>query len=293
MNPRLIRLESARRLVAVADLHACAEALYVTLVDRGLCREVAGGLRWSAAPGTCLAVVGDFIDGPAGAAGTWRVLRGLAMLEREAAQAGSWVIALLGNHETDLLSGQWSLCPGRAQLAHTLGLPGREGLATWSALAAAPEALDLDFPGALATWLASRPMVATIGGVAMVHGGPTPAWLEYLAGDSCVERALHRAIEDQGLGHPLFGSGADSLLAACEPGGTEPPVFAGDPGLVRSFLHGLSCTGPLLVGHNPFLPPVHGIIPLDAGLRHGSGRVRVADLQLPSRRLEVLELEVQ
>ncbi len=265
----------ARRLVALSDIHADGEALRVALVGSGLCEETAVGLVWSAAPGTVLVVVGDFIDGPTGAIGVWRVAAGLRRLEIAAAAAGSEVVVLLGNHETDLLGGAWSLCGGRPQLAASLGL--------------SADGSPSQHP--LGAWLATRPLVAIIGGCVLVHGGPTHAWENWAQPFESFQAALESLCAQHGLGHPLVGNGPESILAAAAPRAL--PAFATDGSLRQRFVAGWGGSGLLLVGHHAGIPGTPDLVPLDGGLRHGSRRVRVADVDLVSGRVSVVDLPLE
>lgn len=86
-----------------------------------------------------------------GAVLSWHTITHMMRLEQEAAEAGSQVIVLQGNHEVDLLAGRRQWFPGqKALLAELLGA----GDARWK-------------------WLAERPLIAVAGPVLAMHGGPT------------------------------------------------------------------------------------------------------------------------
>jgi diadenosine tetraphosphatase ApaH/serine/threonine PP2A family protein phosphatase len=285
----------ATRLVAIGDLHANAIALRRCLILGGVCRETEDGLAWSAPPGTCVVFTGDYLDGPAGPAGEHRVLRGLLRIEAEARRHQGSVIALLGNHESDLLGGAWCLCAGRAQQSVAFGLPERERLPRWTCdMRREPVVATADSPPpVVASWLACRPLVAVVGDCVLVHGGPTPAWEDQLRSHTNPEAALEGALEARGLAHPLFATSVDSLLAAADPDRRDPPLFAGDEALRCRFLDAFGARGPLLVGHNPWVTAANGLVPLDSGLKPGSDRIRVAVVDLTSGRCEVRQTSLQ
>ncbi len=188
-----------------------------------------------------------------GALLAYETLRCLAALD--ASPAGGGCLMLRGNHENDLLRAapRW-FAEQKRWLRALLGLPAE----VWRASAALPGARHMHSLERLAegrpllAWLLHAPILAQVGPVLAVHGGP-PARLFGAqaagAGPATAEELCERldAALAAGPEHPLLREGA-SLLA---PDGPEDDPQR-SPELVHGLLQLFGATT-LAVGHNPFL----------------------------------------
>ncbi|WP_205478955.1 metallophosphoesterase [Sphingomonas arenae] len=97
LSPSPAQAES-RRIVAVGDLHGDWDAWQAIARAAGL---IDGRDRWQGGR-TILVQMGDVVDrGP----DSLRIVRHLQQLQREAPRAGGQVIALIGNHEAMMMTG--------------------------------------------------------------------------------------------------------------------------------------------------------------------------------------------
>ncbi|HYM84283.1 MAG TPA: metallophosphoesterase [Candidatus Dormibacteraeota bacterium] len=156
-----------------SDFHGQLGAVDRLLAGAGLSD---GADRWIAAPRSALVVTGDVVDrGP----DSLRLVRRLASLRRQAAEAGGLVAILEGNHEAQVLGG----LGGEPEIFQALMMFG--GGATLLSVGMRPE----EWEGRTAEELAARveelapDLVPTLwtfapyarwGDVLLVHGGPVP-----------------------------------------------------------------------------------------------------------------------
>jgi 3',5'-cyclic AMP phosphodiesterase CpdA len=97
-----VRMPDDASVWVFADVHGVRSGLFAALVEAGIA-DIDGA--WIAPPGTALVGLGDYIDRGADSAG---VVKLLTSLQVEAAEAGSSVVLVRGNHEqmlVDLLHG--------------------------------------------------------------------------------------------------------------------------------------------------------------------------------------------
>jgi hypothetical protein len=203
-----------------------------------------------------------------GALDTLETLRGFMALER--CSAGR-VLCLLGNHDLDLLRGNYNYF--RRQKSYLLALLGlsperialhaRVGLSFAELADAAPEL----------AWLVRRPLLAVGAEIVAVHGGPTRALIDRLPalGINSIDQLgawLDAAWEVPD--HDAFREGA-SLLSPDQP--EDDFIFGA--GLRRTFL-GLAKAKLLAVGHSAFLHANHfepilladgQVLKLDTGMK--------------------------
>ena len=183
LNP-VRQSETARRIVAVGDVHGSAEGLTATLVRAGL---IDAKQRWTGGKATFVQT-GDVMDrGP----GVRAALDLLMALEPQAAAAGGRVQVLLGNHEVmNLIADTRDATPEifrsfadgdseskrekAFQAAARIAPKGSLDKAAW--LAEHPigyveyrEALKPN--GRYGRWLRSKPILAEIDGSVFMHGG--------------------------------------------------------------------------------------------------------------------------
>lgn len=143
------------RIVAVGDIHGDLDALLRILQGTGLI-DARG--QW-AGRGCHLVLLGDLVDRGTDSVA---VMSYVMDLQRQAAQAGDRLDALLGNHELMVVQGEYHYM--RAAEAATLA-DFRHG---------ALRGPDAVFRGESpwARWLRGRPTLLKVGQTAFVHGGP-------------------------------------------------------------------------------------------------------------------------
>lgn len=170
-------------------------------------------------------------------------------LQAEAEAGGSRLICLLGNHDLDLLRGEFiyfdeekrcllALCgvpPERIDAHAEGGIPLDELCATSAELA----------------WLAGLPLLACGAGVVAVHGGPTRALVDSLDADGIA------ALDDLGLALDAARARGFSDSAFAEGTSLFSPDAPRDDAvhdrdLLRRFLR-LAGAETLAVGHSPFI----------------------------------------
>ncbi|GEJ56581.1 metallophosphoesterase [Anaeromyxobacter diazotrophicus] len=147
-------------LWAVSDVHGRLKELGALLVASRLAIRRGPTVAWNAQRGRMLLVVaGDLVDGGPDSVG---VVLLLERLQREAADAGSRVVALMGNHEAKLLAHPRSATPelmaSAALHRAELGLPQRF----------APRALQATPFG---EYLRALPIAAFVGSWLFAHAG--------------------------------------------------------------------------------------------------------------------------
>ncbi len=168
------RLQAAKRVVAVGDVHGDLAAFEEALVLAGVTDE---GGNWAGGD-TIFVQTGDLLDRGDDEP---EILMLLERLEDQASQAGGTVVVLNGNHETMNVRGD-------------LRYVTPEGFSDFEAI----EGLDVDRPGfervpedkraRLAAFLPGGPvarllshhnMVAIVGDSVFVHGGVLPGHVDY------------------------------------------------------------------------------------------------------------------
>jgi hypothetical protein len=147
-------------LWAVSDVHGRLEELGALLVASRLAIRRGPTIAWNPERGRVLLVVaGDLVDGGPDSVG---VVLLLERLQREAANAGSRVVVLMGNHEAKLLAHPRSATPelmaSAALHRAELGLPPRF----------APRALQAT---AFGEFLRDLPIAAFVGSWLFAHAG--------------------------------------------------------------------------------------------------------------------------
>ncbi len=215
-NDSTYRVDSARRVVAFADVHGAYDELVSLLQAQGILdRE----LRWSGGD-TQLVSLGDLVDrGPA----SRRVLDLLMRLEGEARAAGGAVHVLLGNHEVMNLAGDLRYVSAEEYAA--FAGPEDDALRerAWKRRlerepGADRAAFDARHPagwfshrqafspmGRYGAWLLTRPFVLVVNDTAFVHGGLPPRVAEL--GLEETNRGLHRELADYLPAWPEFAEG--------------------------------------------------------------------------------------
>jgi hypothetical protein len=161
------------RVVAVGDVHASYHNLLKVLTMTGLL-DPSG--HW-AGGSTFFVQLGDILDRGVEAR---PVLDLLMRLEKEARPAGGRVIVLLGNHDVMNILGDLSAVqPAEYEEWKAAGQPFDEAANRQKILVETPpgyveRAQALSATGEYGQWLRGRDVVATVNGVAFLHGGLTP-----------------------------------------------------------------------------------------------------------------------
>ena len=184
----------------------------------------------------------------------------LLRLQVRAREVGSEVLILRGNHEQDLLRGSFRWFAGQKEML--LLLMGADPL-DLSSLGEQPPQERASLLEGLARCvpllgrLSALPVIARVGRIAVVHGGPPARLIRRLEVERIRDldglRDLLQAGLDAGPDHPLWDEGK-SLLS---PDGLEddPVAF---PLLVLRFLEVLEADL-LVLGHSPFLGFPRGV----------------------------------
>ena len=143
------------RLVAVGDIHGDLDALLRILQGAGLVDALG---QW-AGRGCHLVLLGDLVDRGTDSVS---VMSYVMDLQRQAAQAGDRLDALLGNHELLVAQGEYHY------------LRAAEAAALAGFRLGALRGPDAVFRGdsAWARWMRGRPTLLKVGQTAFVHGGP-------------------------------------------------------------------------------------------------------------------------
>ena len=170
------------RVIAIGDLHGDREAALAVFRMAGVI-DAEG--HWAAGAAT-LVQTGDTTDRGPDSKGVIDLLR---QLQPEAAAAGGRVVALLGNHETMNLLGDWRYVSP-------------EDLAGFGGSEARKAALGPD--GDYGRWLRERGIVAKVGDAVFVHGGVTPSFAS--AGVDGINARAKRALAAGDRTDPVFGS---------------------------------------------------------------------------------------
>jgi hypothetical protein len=191
-------IETAERIVAIGDVHGAYDAFVTILREAGL---VDGRARWTGGRAT-LVQLGDVVDR---GADSRKVLDLLRRLEREAERGGGRVIALVGNHETmrmigdfrDVSAGEYAAfrspdSSGLRDAAYEVVLAenmarARAAKAEFDQGAFRKQFFD-ETPlglvemvrafgpaGEYGEWLRRHHAIARINGIVFVHGGVSPA----------------------------------------------------------------------------------------------------------------------
>jgi hypothetical protein len=188
-----------------------------------------------------------------GASLAWLAVRGLMRLEAEAAAAGARAVALLGNHEVDLLSGRllWFAAQKRLLLRFGGFAEPDEVIARLRAAPGPDEAREILAPAPELAWIAALPLAARAGPLLLLHGGPTRAATDEIEArgvDSA--ESLARWLTEQArapFGGPFFAEGA-SILSP----GRAADDFVAEEALLTPWLAAARADF-LVVGHSPFL----------------------------------------
>ncbi len=218
-------------LWAVSDVHGRLEPLEQLLVAAGLAARGEGGLRWNAAARRqLLVVVGDCIDGGPDSVA---VVLLLAQLQHEAADAGSRVVVLLGNHEAAFLAN-----PNANATRELLSSARRARLGPRQGM----RPLEL-YESEFGRYLRRLPVAAFIGSWLFAHGG----YLDAEPDPTALRAYLVRVERDQAAGRWREGglAGPGSILAF-----HRWWADAGRLAQMRRSLDALGLNG-LLIGHDP------------------------------------------
>jgi hypothetical protein len=189
------RVDTDGRVVAISDVHGAYDAMVTTLQNVGI---LDADLAW--AGGTArLVIVGDLLDrGPRSRDAMDLLMR----LEGEAQAAGGYVHVLIGNHESMNMIGDLRYVSKEEYAAFAADETEEQRqrwLAAYARRLAAPqddanirEKFDTQFPagyfalreafspnGYYGRWLLQKPIIAVINGTAFVHGGLSPAVVDY------------------------------------------------------------------------------------------------------------------
>ncbi len=169
-------------------------------------------------------------------------------LESRCNTAGARLVCLVGNHEADLIRGNF--CHARRQKIYFLALLGleAEAIEQHATVGVAPPLLRTLAPEL--AWLLDRPLMALAKGVLAVHGGPVQNLvlvLDALGIPDLDTLAQHlEEARDAGYDHPLTREGGSIL----SPGPGDDAVRR--PALARRMLD-LAEAHTLALGHSPFL----------------------------------------
>lgn len=182
------RFDDVDRVVAIADIHGAYDAMVATLKSAEILSE---DLTWAGGQ-SHLVIVGDILDrGPKSRAAMDLLMR----IEGEAVAAGGQVHALIGNHESMILTGDMRYVSA-AEYAAFSDEEDADERDRWFDLYVGrmgEDATDLrarfdkDFPqgyfamrrafradGKYGQWLLQKNIIAVINGTAFVHGGLSP-----------------------------------------------------------------------------------------------------------------------
>ena len=247
-------------LWAISDVHGHRDELERLLVASRLAVRTGPGLSWNPASRRQLLVVaGDLIDGGDDSVGVTLLLE---RLQREAAESGSAIVVLLGNHEAAFLAdprtADRKLLDSAAAHAGELGLRRR----------VTPERLDASPFG---EFLRRLPVAAVVGTWLFAHAGCIQAeeaagglrpYLDHLRDAAARgDRSAYAALLDR-----------DSLVACHGWSRAERPRAK-----MRRRLDALGLSG-LVIGHDPEALGIVGtmavhrdgwLLKLDAGLKLG------------------------
>ncbi len=167
-------ITGAPRVVAVGDVHGSYDQLVRVLTMAGL---LDGSAHWAGGKGVFVQV-GDILDR---GIETRPVLDLLMRLEKEARPTGGRVIVLLGNHDVMNILGDLSAVqPEEYELwKEPVTAGSKSSSAETRRIDQTPpgfveRAQALSASGEYGQWLRGRDVVATVNGVAFVHGGLTP-----------------------------------------------------------------------------------------------------------------------
>jgi hypothetical protein len=268
-------IRTSERVVAVGDVHGAYDNFVAILRAAGL---LDGRERWIG--GRALLVqTGDVLD--RGAASR-KVVDLLRRLERDAARAGGRVIPLLGNHELMRLLGDWRYVSAGEfgafrrgdsddirEVAYQRALEAAKAAATAGATvfdeagyrARFLEEVPLGFiemrqafdvKGDYGPWVRGRPVMATINGVAFLHGGVS----EMVAPLGC--EGINSAVAKELASLPVAPEAVTTLLAARETGPLWYRGLAQEPedrfaAALTGILERLRARV-IVVGHTPVLP---------------------------------------
>jgi hypothetical protein len=243
------RVDSAGRVVAIADIHGAFAAMVETLQHAGV---IDGELRWSG-ESTHLVIVGDILDrGPRSRDAMDLLMR----LEQEAPLAGGSVLVLIGNHESMNLIGDLRYVSREeyAAFADDETDEQRErGFVAYAARHGADasdvglrQKFEQEFPkgyfalrrafrpdAKYGEWLLSKPVIGVLNGTAFVHGGLSPTVTKL--GLDGVNRDLKKefreyvegisVLTDAGILLPTDSYyDTPQLLDAHQPASDEPPA---------------------------------------------------------------------
>ena len=175
---------------------------------------------------------------------------------------------MLGNHEIELLSGQWHVESEEKirDLVSSLGFQGRQITELRDALANNDlfrlGVLRKENPAAMKyiDYLWHLPLIAHVGGHVFVHSGPTKSFNATLDNllqshpdwsvEQCVDHIFTKEISKYGFNSKFFDRKSDSIVATPM---MSLPEFLNDQKIVNKFLAFFDGAGVLAVGHNKAL----------------------------------------
>lgn len=233
------------RVVAVGDVHASYDNLVSVLTMAGLLDRSA---HWAGGRGVFVQL-GDILD----RGGEARPVLDLLMrLEKEALPAGGRVIVLLGNHEVMNILGDLSAVQPAEydEWKEPETAAYRQKVLDQTPPGFVERAQALSATGDYGQWLRGRDVVATVNGVAFVHGGLTPE----VAALGCEE--INRTVRSE-LGTDLAQTRANPQ-AALATGENGPLSYRGlaredETALLPSVLKVLQSMGvkAVVIAHTP------------------------------------------
>ncbi len=258
------RIKNPKKIVAMSDLHADVYAFRQTLKEAGVIDEQD---NFVAPAGTAVVIAGDSIGRGTGAQQK-EMLDLLLKLQNDAESKKSQFIVMLGNHETELLSGQWHTESEEKMrdLISSLGFQERQATELRDALANNDlfklGVLRKENPAGMKyiDYLWHLPVIAHVGGHVFLHSGPTKSFnitLDNLlqthpdwSVEQCVDHIFSKEISQYGFNSKFFDRRADSIMATPM---MSLPEFLNDQKIVNKFLAFFDGAALLAVGHNKAL----------------------------------------
>ena len=232
-----------RAIAAVSDVHGNCAGLAQLLAAQGI---IGRDLRWTFGKGH-LVVVGDVFDRGAQVTEALWLLRSL---QQQAREAGGMVHVLLGNHEVMALKGDLRYLNAKYKaLPYTT-----------------PELYNPESENG--RWLRSLPVMARLGDLLFVHGGPSP---EFAAAHPDLH-AVNAACRQELLGTtgPMLGDQGPLWYRGLVPGAAKGPEPSEEA--LGTLLKTYRCRT-LVVGHTTLdqITAFHGarVYGIDAGLKDG------------------------
>ncbi len=303
--PTAARSASARRIVAVGDLHGDFSAWRDIARAAGLVDDRG---RWIGG-GAILVQTGDVVDrGP----DSRRIIQDLMRLQREVPRAGGQVIALVGNHEAMNLTGDlryvsagdyaayadsgsarrretvFEANKAAIEQAYRQGDPKitaaaiRQAWLEATPLGSVEHQIAWSPDGEIGRWVVGNPAVVLLDGVLFVHGGISPAYAQLpvaeinrqVAAALRAQTTAPDAIINDPLGPLWFrGLAATDAEAGEAPAKTSGAAAPAEPPIEQQLDALLSAQGAkrIVIGHTPHLAGIEilyggRLIRIDTGI---------------------------